>query len=125
MLALSAQHEAVQPTRLANGIQAVEPPGKDLVDVRLVADIEKQLVFGGIEDGVQSQRQFHYAQVWTQVTAGLREGLDQEFADFLCQYSHLREVQSLEIGGRVDGLQQCSHAHPSPGKGRDSRKKAL
>ena len=123
VLALGAQHKAVQPARLANGIQAVQPPGEYLVDVRLVTDIEEQLVFRGIEDRVQSQRQFHHSQVRAQMTTGLREGLNQEFADLPRQFSHLCEVQSLEIGGRVDGLQQCSHVLPSPGKGRDTRKK--
>ena len=70
VLALGAQHEAVQTARLANRIQAVEPSGENLVDVRLVADIEEQLVFGGIEDRMQSQREFHDSQVRTQVTAG-------------------------------------------------------
>ena len=65
VLALSAEHEAVESARLANRIEAVEPPGEYFVDVCLVADIEEQLVFGGIEDRVQSQRQFHDSQIRT------------------------------------------------------------
>ena len=63
VLALGAQHEAVEPAGLANGLKAVQATGKNLVDIGLVADVEEQLVFGGIEDRVQSQREFHDAKV--------------------------------------------------------------
>ena len=116
VLALGAQHEAVQPARLANGLEAVQPPGENLVDVSLVAHVEEQLVFGGVEDRVQGQGQLDHAQVRAQVAAGLGERLNQEFANLLRQLRHLRKVQALQIGGRVDGFQQCSHGLPSPGK---------
>jgi len=44
VLALGAQHEAVQPARLANRIHALQPPGEHLVDVSLVAHVEEQLI---------------------------------------------------------------------------------
>ena len=71
VLALGAQHEAVQPARLANGVKAVEAAGENLVNIGLVADIEQQFVFGSIEDRVQRQRKFHDAEVRSQVPAGL------------------------------------------------------
>ena len=118
VFALGAQHEAVQAARLADRLQAIQPPGEHFVDVSLVADVEEQLVFGGIEDGVQSQCQFDDAEIGTQMAAGLGERLDQEFANLLRQFRHLRKVQALQIGGRVNRLQQCSHVFLPPDKGR-------
>ena len=124
MLTLGAQHEAVQPARLANRVQAVEPPGEHFMDVGLVADVEQQLVVGSVEDRVQGQRQLDDAQVRSQVAAGLRERLNEELANLLGQPGHLRNAQALQIGGRVDGFQQCSHGFPFPGKGPGSQAKA-
>ena len=85
VLALGAQHEAVQPARLANRLHALQPPGEHLVDVGLVADVEEQLVLGSIEDRVQRQGQLHHSQIRPQVAAGLRERLNQELANLLGQ----------------------------------------
>jgi hypothetical protein len=46
VLALGAQHEAVQAAGLADGVEAVAAAGEDLVDVGLVADVEEELVLG-------------------------------------------------------------------------------
>ena len=46
VLALGAQHEAVEAAGLADGCKAVEAAGEDLVNVGLVADVEEELVFG-------------------------------------------------------------------------------
>ena len=44
VLALGAQHEAVQAAGLANGVEAIEAAGKDLVDIGLMADVEENAV---------------------------------------------------------------------------------
>ena len=117
MLALGAQHEAVQPARLANRIHSLQASGEHFVDVGLVANIKEQLVLGSIEYRVQGQGQLDHSQIRPQVAAGLGERLNQENANLLGQLRHLRKVQALQIGGRVDALQQCSHGLPSPGDG--------
>ncbi len=116
VLALGAQHKAVQPARLADGVKPLAPTGKNLVHVGLVAHVEHDLVFRSIKNRMQRQRQFHNAQVGSQVSAGLRQRLNQELANLFRQLRHLRFVQALHIGGRLDGLQQCSHGLPSPGR---------
>jgi hypothetical protein len=116
VLALGAQHEAVEAARLADGLHAVQAAGEHLVDVGLMAHVEEQLVFRGVEDGVKGQGKLDDPEVRAQMTAGLRERLNEERANLLRQFVHLRKAQALEIGGRVDGLQQCSHGHPSSGK---------
>ncbi len=95
VLALSAQHEAIEPARLANRLHALQPSSEHLVDVSLVAHVEEQLILWGIEDRVQRQRQLDHAQIRPQVAAGLGERLNQEFANLLGQRRHLRKVQAL------------------------------
>ncbi len=53
VLAFGTQHEAVKAAGLADGLKAVEAAGEDLVDVRLVADVEEDFVFRRIENRVQ------------------------------------------------------------------------
>ncbi len=115
VLAFGAQHEAVEAAGLTQGFKAVEPSGQDFVDIGLVADVEEELVLGSVEDRVEGQGQLHDAEVGAEVAAGLRKGLNQELANLFGQCGHLSKAQTLEIGRRMDGLQQCSHEHPSPG----------
>ena len=63
VIAFRAQGEAVQTSRLANGIKLAAPPGQQLMDIRLVADVENEAVFGSIEDIVHGERQLHHAQI--------------------------------------------------------------
>jgi hypothetical protein len=99
VLALGAQHEAVESAGLADGCHAVQPPGENLVDVGLVTDVENEFVFGGVEDGVQGQGELDDAEVGAEVPAGLGQGLNEELANLLGEFGHLREVQELQIGG--------------------------
>ena len=71
VLALSAQHEAVEAAGLADGFKAVKPAGENFVHVGLVADIEEQLVFRRIKNSVQGEGELDYAQVGAEVAAGL------------------------------------------------------
>ena len=53
VFALGAEHEAIQPARLANCLKAIQPAGEYLVDICLVTYVEEKLVLGSIEDRVQ------------------------------------------------------------------------
>src|SRR5208283_4389378 len=53
VLAFTAQHKAIQPTRRAYGVELLPSSREQFMDVGLVADIEQQMVFGGVEDIVQ------------------------------------------------------------------------
>ena len=94
--------------------KTVEAAGENLVDVGLVADVEEDLVLGRVEDGVQREGQLDHAEIGAEMAAGFGESLDEEGADLLRQLGHLRSVQAFQVGGRMNGLQQCSHVLPSP-----------
>ena len=44
--------------------------------VSLVGDIEEEFVIGAVKDAVQGGGEFHYAQVWAEVSTGFWEGVD-------------------------------------------------
>jgi hypothetical protein len=69
VLALGAEHEAVEAAGLADGVKTVAAAGEDFVDVGLVADVKEDLVVGRIEDRVEpSHGELDHAQV------GARDG---------------------------------------------------
>ena len=99
VLAFGAQHEAVQAAGLADGVEAIEAAGQNLVNVGLMADVEEEAVGRGIEDGVQREGEFDDAEVRAEVAAGVGEGLNQEGADFLGQIRHLVGLSRLRSAG--------------------------
>ena len=74
VLALGAQHEAVQSAGLADGLEALAASGKQLVNVGLMADIEDKPVGGSVEDVVHGECQFDDAEIWTKVTRRFSTG---------------------------------------------------
>ena len=62
---------------------AIEPAGKHLVDVALVADVEDELVLRRVENAMQRDGQLDDAEIRSEMAAGLREDLDQLIAHFL------------------------------------------
>ena len=116
VLALSAQHEAVQAARLADGLKTFAAAGENFVDIGLVAHIEEDLILGRREDRVQGQGELDHAQIGAQMAACLRESLDEKFANLPGKLGELEKTEALHVGGRVDGLQQCSHLVPFPGE---------
>ena len=75
---------------------AIEAPGKHLVDVALVADVEDKLVLWRVENAVQRDRQLDHTEIRTEMAAGLREHLDQFIAHFL------RELREAFLRQRFD-----------------------
>ena len=63
--------------------------GQDLVDIRLVPYVPENPVLRRIKYFVQGQRQFHHTHIGRQVSAGLRDLIDQEFPDMIRKNLHL------------------------------------
>ena len=83
VLTFRAKEKSVQPPVLPHRVDAIEPAGKHLVDITLVADVEDELVARSIENPVERDRQLHDAEVRPEMAAGLREHPDQLIAYFL------------------------------------------
>jgi hypothetical protein len=73
MLTFGAQQEAVQTFVGANGVNLVPTPCQHLVDVSLVADVEYELIVRCVKNPMQSNRQFDYAEIGSEVTSRFRE----------------------------------------------------
>ena len=92
VLALRAEQEAVQSAVLAHGVESLPPSGEKLVDVTLMADVEDEFVLGGVENPVQRDGQFDYAQIRAEMPADgvgivLGEDADEFLADFLGEFA--------------------------------------
>ena len=72
VLALGAEHEAIEAAGLADGFKTIAAAGEDLVDVGLMAHVEEDLVVGRVEDRMQGQSELHYAEIGAEMAAGLR-----------------------------------------------------
>ena len=83
MLAFGAEHEAVEPVRLADGIETVATAGQELVHIGLVADVENEAVGRCVENGMKRNRQLNHAEVGSEMTARLGEHRDEFLPDFL------------------------------------------
>src|SRR5579859_997441 len=94
-----------QATRLSQGLEPVPPSRQQLVYVGLVARVPQQHVTRRVEHPVQRQRQLDRTQVRPQVPPGRRHRLDDEGPYFLAQLGQLFAGQGLDVGGRLDTLQ--------------------
>ena len=62
VFALGSFREARQPVSLAQGADAVPPPGQDLVGVSLMADVPDDPVVGRVEEIVKRHRKLDHAE---------------------------------------------------------------
>ena len=104
--ALGAAGEAGEAVLLAQRADAVAAAGEHLVRIGLVADVPDQAVIRGVEDGVQRDGQLDDAEAGAEMAAGDRDGIDDFGAQFVGDLAQLRAVERLQIGGRIDGVEQ-------------------
>src|SRR6516162_4814288 len=73
VFALGPQEKSIQPLILANRIEPVPAAGEKLMNIPLMAYVEDQLVFWGIENPVQRNCELYHTQIRTEMSTGLRE----------------------------------------------------
>ena len=100
------EQNGAEPAVLADRRQLVAAPGEDLVRVGLVTDVPEHLVAGGLEQGVQGDRELAGAEVGAEVPADLTDGVDDVLAHLLRDLRELVLGQRLQVGGTVDARQQ-------------------
>ncbi len=101
--------KAADPPFLPQGLKSFLPAGNQLMGIGLVPDIPDELVPGRIKDIVQGQRQLHDPQARGQVTPCLRAHGDDLLPDLLGQTWEIPSLQSPQIGGRIDALEDTLH----------------
>src|ERR1051325_11031415 len=89
--------------------------------VALVANIPDQTVPWSVKDPVQRNRQLHNPKTSAQMTAGDRDLVHKIGAQLICNLPELCLVQSSQIVGIIDLIQQwrlrrCSHTNLTAGQ---------
>src|SRR5207244_12291173 len=103
---LAAPQEPGQATRLAQRRQAIVPAGEDLPGVALMAHVPHDLVAGRVEAVPQRHGQLDYAQAGADVTAGLRDDVDQPAAHLVRERLELVARQALDVRRTYDRLKE-------------------
>ena len=106
VVALGALGEAGQPARLAQGADALAPPGQDLVWIGLVADIPDQSVARRVEDMVQRHGQLDHAEPGAEMAAGDGDGVDRLEPELVGDLPQLGVVEGPQIGGVMDRVEE-------------------
>ena len=132
VLALLAARKARDAAELAQGVHPVAAAGQHLVRVGLVADVPDDPVVRRVEDVVQRDRQLDRAEVRREVAAGLRDGLDDEFAQLAGEHLELGARQAAHVG-RVrrsvssslvmDGIRRAAPRMPRPLEGQRTKER--
>ncbi len=110
MVALGPAGVAGESVTLAQSAELGHPPGEQLVDVGLVADVEEDRVVWGVEDPVQPHRQLDHAEVGAEMPARARDRRDEVVADLLREHFALGRVESAQVLRRLDRLKECHAA---------------
>ena len=111
---LAPLEEPRDPAGLAEGSEAVVPPGEQLPGVGLVAHVPDDLVTGRVEFVEQRDGELDAAEARADVPAGDGARFDEPVADLLGELRKLLAAEALEVLGAVNACQEC---HASPGQG--------
>src|SRR4029434_10205058 len=106
MLAFGAEEKAVQPLVLPHGVNAIEATGKHLVDVALVTDVDHEPVVRRGKNAMERNGQLDNAEIGSEMTAGLREDLDQLIAHFLRELRKALLRQRFHDRRRMNPIEQ-------------------
>ena len=101
-LALGTFRETAEPPVLAQSGELISASGQEFVRIGLVAHIKYESVVRSIEYVMQGDCEFHYAEIWSEVSAiGGNRGYDQ-IADFLRQFLKLLNGQISNLARGFD-----------------------
>ena len=106
VLALGAEEESVQALILADCLQPAQATGEHFVNIALMADVEDKAVFGRLEDAVEGDGEFHDAEVRAEVSACVREDIDEFRADLIRKFRKILGGECLDVGGRLDRVEK-------------------
>jgi hypothetical protein len=105
VLTFGPQQKAVQALVLSHGTDAIEPAGEHLVDISLVANIEKKSVTRRLKHTMQRDRELDHSKIRSKVAAGLRQNMDQHFPHFLSELWQIFLPQRLHVCRRMNRIE--------------------
>ena len=83
---LAAAGKSGNSVKLAQGMKSIASTGKQFVGIGLMPDIPDDFIPGGIKNIMNRNCQFDSPQTGGQMTAGLGYHIDNNFANFFCQF---------------------------------------
>src|SRR5450631_1261095 len=98
--------EAGQAAALAQRVDAVAPPGQDLVRVALVSDVPDQAVVRRFECIMQRHRELDHAEAGAEMSAGLGDRVDQVFSQFIRDLPQPVGLEAPQFLGSVDLIEK-------------------
>ena len=110
MLALVSRQESRETVLLADGLESVAAPSKELVGVRLMPNVPDDAIARGIEDPVQRHGQLDGAKRCAEVPAVAGDDVDELVPDLGGECGELGEWQRLELCGGGDAVEQWGGA---------------
>ena len=124
VLGLVAAGVARHAAGLAELVEALPPPGDDLVDVGLVAGVPQEDVAGRVEHPVQGEGELDDAEVGAEVATVLGDRVDDELADLEGEDVQLLVGEGLEVLGGRDRLDDHRGSTAFVGAGSGGRRPA-
>ena len=110
VFALDAPRVAGDSAERAQRVELGVAAGHQLVRVGLMPDVPHDAVVRGFEDAVERERQLDDAEIGRQVPGAPRHGLDDGVPDLSRELQDLRAVQRLQVGRRMDRIEQAHRA---------------
>ena len=97
VFAFVTSREAPDTAFAAQRAECVPASGEQLVRVRLVSDIEDELVFRGVEDIVDPDYQLHSSEAGSEMAGVLRAGVDYAVPYLRAQLLELLDAEAPDV----------------------------
>ena len=115
VIALGTFGEARQPAAGAQGADPVAAAGKDLVGIRLVADVPDQAVARRVENVMQGGGQLDHAEASAEMTARHRNRVDGFLTQLVSDLPDLFHLEPAQIVRSADSVEKrrlakCGHS---------------
>lgn len=100
--------KSTDPAELTVGVEYILPTCKQLMRIRLVADIPDEHIVGGIKDVVKGDGEFHHPKAGTQVSLLGRYDLDNVLSQLFRQRYELFGVELAQVRWVLDRIEKGS-----------------
>ena len=97
--------KARKPAELPQRVKLLPSSRQQLVNVTLMPDVENETVFRTVEDAVHCDRQFHGAEIGSEMSAVLRNDAQHFRADFVCEGMYFVPIQTFDVLRGIDPFQ--------------------
>src|SRR5688572_14223125 len=95
--AFGSKHESIESIGLTDGVESIATTGEKFVNVRLVRNVESEIVFRCIENEVKGNREFNDSKIRSDMAARFGKSVDEFFSNLLSEGFELRDGKFLHI----------------------------